>query len=114
MLRLYLFRLGVIRQRVLSIYEGFLIFIYMVLDLSKLRVTELHLDVDAGNYEVTLPSSAGTTNIEVEANVVNMELNIPDGVAARIQADTGLGAFIVDTTRFPKQGDYYISDNFNT
>ena len=86
----------------------------MVLDLGKLRVTELHLDVDAGNYEVTLPSSAGTTNIEVEANVVNMELNIPDGVAARIQADTGLGAFIVDTTRFPKQGDYYISDNFNT
>jgi len=86
----------------------------MELDLSKLKVTELRLDVDAGNYRVTVPSSAGTTNIEVEADVANMEVNIPDGVAARIQADTGLGAFIVDTTRFPKQGDYYISDNFDT
>jgi len=86
----------------------------MELDLGKLKVTELRLDVDAGNYKVIVPSSAGTTNIEVEADVVNMEVNIPDGVAARIQADTGLGAFIVDTTRFPKQGDYYISENFNT
>ena len=86
----------------------------MELDLSRLRVTELRLDVDAGNYKVTMPASAGTTNVEVEADVVNMEVNIPGGVAARIQADTGLGAFIVDTTRFPKQGDYYISDNFNT
>jgi len=86
----------------------------MELDLSRLKVTELRLDVDTGNYKVTMPSSAGTTNIKVEADVVNMEVNIPDGVAARIKADTGLGAFVVDTTRFPKQGDYYISDNFDT
>ncbi len=86
----------------------------MELDLSQLKVTMLRLDVDAGNCKVTMPASAGTTNIKVEADMANVEVNIPDGVAVIIQADTGLGAFIVDTTRFPKQGDYYVSDNFNT
>ncbi len=86
----------------------------MELDLSQLKVTTLRLDVDAGNCKVMMPASAGTIDVEIEADMANMEVNIPDGVAARIQADTGLGAFIVDTTRFPKHGDYYISDNFNT
>ncbi len=86
----------------------------MKLDLSELKVTELLLDVDAGNYRVTMPSSAGTTDIEIKADVANIEVNIPDGVAAKIRADTDLSAFDVDETRFPKQGDYYISDNFDT
>ena len=86
----------------------------MELDLSQLKVTELRLDVDASNYKVTMPSSAGITNIEVEADVANIEVNIPDDVAARIQSDIDLSAFDVDMNRFPKQGDFYISDNFNT
>ena len=86
----------------------------MELSLSQLKVTELRLDVDAGNCKVTVPSSAGTTNMKIEADVANIELTIPDGVAAKIRADTDLSAFDVDESRFPKQGDYYISDHFDT
>jgi len=86
----------------------------MGLTLSELKVTELRLDVDAGNCKVTVPSSAGTTDIKIEVDVANIELTIPDEVAAKIWADIDLSAFDVDESRFPKQGDYYISDNFDT
>ena len=46
--------------------------------------------------------------------MANIELTIPDGVAAKMQVDTDLSAFDVDESRFPKQGDYYISNNFDT
>lgn len=35
-------------------------------------------------------------------------------MAARNQLDTDLSAFDVDIHRFPQQGDYYISDDFNS
>ena len=82
------------------------------LDLSELKVTELRLDVDAGNYIVTTPSRAGTCDIEIEANVANIEVTIPDGVAAKIQVDTNLSVLDVDESRFPQQGDYYMSEDF--
>jgi len=82
--------------------------------LSELKVTELRLDVDAGNCKVAVPSSVGTTYAYIKADVANLEISVPDGVAARIQVDTDLSAFDVDESRFPKQGDYYISDNFAT
>ena len=86
----------------------------MELDLSQLKVTELRLDVDAGNCKVTIPSSVGTIRAYIKADVANIEVNIPEGVAAKIQVDTDLSAFDVDESRFPKQGDYYISDHFDT
>jgi len=84
------------------------------LDLSQLKVTELKLDIDAGNCKLTMPSSAGTTRVNIKADVANVEVTIPDGVAAKVRVDTDLSAFDVDQSRFPKQGDYYISDNFDT
>lgn len=86
----------------------------MELDLSQLKVTELRLDVDVGNYTVKMPSSAGTTRAYIKADVANIELTIPDGVAAKIRVDTDLSTFGVDESRFSKQGDYYISDHFDT
>lgn len=84
------------------------------LDLSELEVTELRLSVDAGNCKVTMPSSTETVNAYMEANVANLEVDIPDGVSARIQANTDLGSFDIDGSRFQKQGDYYISEDFDT
>jgi len=86
----------------------------MELDLEKLEVTELRLDVDAGNCKVTMPSSAGTSNIEVEVDAANIEIIVPDEVAAKIQIDTTLGVSDVDRSRFPQQDAYYVSDNFDT
>ncbi|MFC1965121.1 LiaI-LiaF-like domain-containing protein [Chloroflexota bacterium] len=84
------------------------------LDLSELEVTELLMDVDAGNYTVKMPSSAGTTHAGIKADVANVELTIPGGVAARLKADVNLGTFEVDESRFPRKGDYYISEDFES
>ena len=84
------------------------------IDLSQLKVTELQLDIDASNCKLTLPSSAGTTGVDIKADVSNVEVTIPAGVAARVEVDTDLSAQDVDESRFPKQGDYYISGNFDT
>jgi len=84
------------------------------LDLSNLEIAELRLDIDDGNCEVTMPSSAGTTEVEIEADAANIEVTIPAEVAARIQADTDFCVFSMNENRFHKQGDYYISDAFDT
>ena len=82
------------------------------LDLTELKVTELRMDVDAGNYIVRMPSSAGATRAYIKADVANVELTIPDGVAARLKADVDLGDLDIDRSRFPRKGDYYMSDGF--
>jgi hypothetical protein len=40
-------------------------------------------------------------------------VTVPGGVAAKLKVDAGLGAVDVDTGRFPKSGDYYISPDFD-
>jgi len=84
------------------------------LDLSKLKVTEVQLEMDAGNCEVIMPSSAGTTHAYIKTDVANLEITIPDEVAAKIRVDTDLSASDIDESRFPQQGDYYVSQNFDS
>ncbi len=84
------------------------------LNLSELEVIELHLDVDVGNYKVTMPSSAGTTYAYIKADVANVEVTVPGGVAAKIKVDDGLTTFDIDESRFPKKGDYYMSQDFES
>lgn len=84
------------------------------LDLSELQVTELQMDIDAGNYMVRMPSSAGTTNVYIKADVANLQLTIPEGVAARVNSEINLAAFEIDERRFPREGGYYMSRNFES
>ncbi|MFC1897281.1 LiaI-LiaF-like domain-containing protein [Chloroflexota bacterium] len=86
----------------------------MELDLRELEVTELRLDIDASNCIITMPSSADSSNIEIEVDAANIEIIVPDEVAARIQVDPTLSVSDVDENRFPQQGAYYVSDNFDT
>ncbi len=86
----------------------------MNLGLSELGVTELRLDIDVNNCKVTMPSSGGTTYTYIKTDVSNVEIIIPDGVAAKIKVDKGLSAFHVDESRFPRKGDYYISQDFES
>ncbi len=86
----------------------------MELDLSELKVTELQLDIDAGNCRVKMPSSAGVTYAYIEVDVTNLEVTIPNGVAAKVKANVDLSVFDVDKSRFPKKGDYYMSQDFES
>ncbi len=84
------------------------------LDFSDLQLTELLMDVDAGNYVVKMPASAGDTSAKIKANVANLQLTIPSGVALNLKADVNLSAFDIDRDRFPGDGRYYASPDFNT
>ncbi len=47
------------------------------LDLSKLLTPEVLVKLNAGSCKVTAPSSAGTTDIKIDANVSDIEVTIP-------------------------------------
>ncbi|MBU2009482.1 MAG: cell wall-active antibiotics response protein [Chloroflexi bacterium] len=84
------------------------------LDLTNLQVRRLEVDVGASRLSLLLPAKAGTTEAEVKAGAAQVSISIPQGVAARIKSETGLGSFNVDTSRFPKVGDIYESPGYAT
>ena len=84
------------------------------MDLSNLRVVDLNIDTGASNTEITLPANAGHTHVDVDGGAASIVLSIPEGVAARIQIDSGLAAISVDKNRFPRVGEYYKSSDYET
>jgi len=82
------------------------------LDLSQLQITELAMDVDLGNHMVKVPSLAGGVRAYIDADLSNLEIIIPDGVAVKLMADTDLSVLKVNENRFPRNGDYYVSQDF--
>ena len=83
------------------------------IDLSKLKVQRLQVDIGASTVKVAFPEEAGLTTATIQSGVSRIMLEIPPGVGAKIQTDGGLSAFDV-ASRFRKTEDTYISDNFNT
>jgi len=84
------------------------------LDLEHLKVTALHLKSGASSTVVTLPANAGYTEVHGSSGAASVSLRIPEGVAARIRTHGGLSSTSVDQRRFPRQGAYYISPNYET
>ena len=82
------------------------------LDLSQLQITELNMDVDLSNYTVNMPFTAGSVHVYINADLSNLEITIPDGVAVKLMADADLSVLKVDENRFPRKGDYYVSQDF--
>lgn len=86
----------------------------MVLDLRDLQVTDLEIDTGASDVAITVPSHAGEVKLELRAGAANVDVLVPEGVAAQVRKDEGLSSFRVDSSRFPKTGDTYASPNFDT
>lgn len=83
-------------------------------DLTDLQVRRLEVEVGASRLSLLLPAKAGITEAEVKAGAAQVSITIPQGVAARITAETAVVSFNVDTSRFPKVGDRYESPDFAT
>jgi len=105
------------------------------LNLSGVDVTRVSAETGGGNIDVVLPDNAanlnitaktggGNVNVEIGScttgsNIVdaktgagNVEVHIPSGVAARIQATTGLGKVIMDPRFSAIEKNTYQSSNF--
>jgi hypothetical protein len=82
------------------------------LDLSSLRLSNVELSVGAATASVRLPEKAGLTTMHVSGGASTITLEIPQGVAARIQHHGGLSTLKVDQNRFPlvAEGVYRSAD----
>jgi hypothetical protein len=86
----------------------------LFLDLTQLKITMLLIEMNASNGELMLPVPAGDSMVKIDMDVSNLEITVPEGVAVKIQADANLSIFEIDERRFPKQGDYYVSPNYDS
>ena len=83
-------------------------------DLSDLKVTDLEVDTGASNTKIILPANAGQTHVDLSGGAASILFEVPEGVAARIQVDSGLAAINIDRERFPRIGSYYKSTDYET
>jgi hypothetical protein len=83
------------------------------LDLSAMKVEEIHLKTGASSTEMTLPARAGKTKVKVSSGAASVVLRIPDGVAARIAVESGLAGINIDPARFPRTGSGYQSADYD-
>ncbi|MDO8491252.1 MAG: LiaF-related protein, partial [Dehalococcoidia bacterium] len=83
------------------------------IDLSKLKVTKLNIQTGMSQLSLTLPEAAGRTTIAaIKAGAADVKITVPQNVAARIIAQTGLSSTNIDEKRFPRTGAYYQSPNY--
>lgn len=76
-----------------------------ILDLRRLRVTQLEVQSGASSTDVSLPENAGSTRVKIESGAASVTLRIPPGVAARIKGEHFLSGFEVDAARFQRVAD---------
>jgi hypothetical protein len=84
------------------------------LSLQGLDVKTLDLAMNASSGTLTLPDSAGSTFIRLDLNVSNLEITVPNYVAVKINIDNNLSVVAIDKERFPRQGEYYISPDYES
>jgi hypothetical protein len=83
-----------------------------VLDLGDLRLRSLDLRTGASDTKVLLPRAAGASSVRVEAGAASVNLEVPQGVAARIRSRVVFGSHDIDQTRFPPVGGGYESPDY--
>jgi hypothetical protein len=82
------------------------------LDLTELKVKDLVIKTGASSTAVKLPAAAGATRFKVEAGAASVDITVPQGVAARIEAEAGLASVKVDESRFPKVNGIFQSPDY--
>ena len=83
------------------------------LDLTRLRVPELQVELGAAQLHLRLPAH-GHTSATVEAGAADITIDIPAGTPARIRTRGGLAQIKVDTQAFPQvdSSDVYQSPGY--
>jgi hypothetical protein len=86
----------------------------VTLNLKDLSVEKLGLEMDVCSGRLRLPTSADETTMDIDMDVSNLEITVPEGVAVKIKVDSNLSIFSIDTERFTQQGDYYVSPGYDS
>lgn len=83
------------------------------IDLTDLRVGDVVLKTGASSTTLRLPANAGNTRVSIEGGAAAVSIHVPQGVAARVDAQGGLAGISVDRERFPRSGNLYQSADFD-
>lgn len=84
------------------------------LNLRDVRLRALEIHSGASDARVVLPQAAGATTVRAETGAASLTLEVPRGVAARIQGRMALGTTQVDQAVFPRTGAGYESPDYAT
>ncbi|MCL5996035.1 MAG: DUF5668 domain-containing protein [Chloroflexi bacterium] len=84
------------------------------IDLTDLRVSDVHVSTGASSTTLTVPSNAGYTRVRLEAGAASIKVRVPGGVAAQVRSHSGVSSINVDQTRFPGSGNVYQSPDYAT
>jgi hypothetical protein len=68
----------------------------VVLDLAGMSVSRVLADTGGGNVRIVIPDTADDLSLTAKTGAGVVEVSVPMGIAARIQATTGLGKVTVD------------------
>jgi hypothetical protein len=83
------------------------------IDMRRLKVTDFRLSTGASSTTITLPENAGQTRGRLSYGAAAVNILVPDGVAARIEINSGLFGKNIDTHRFVQRGNVYESPDFS-
>ena len=84
-----------------------------VIDLRNMNITELKLETGASDTHLTLPSR-GRFHADLDLGAASLEVIVPEGLSARIRASLGAANMHIDKSRFPGQGSFYQSPDYET
>lgn len=82
------------------------------LDLGQVLVQNLQITTGASNTQIRMPASAGHTNAFIKAGAASITVSIPENVAAQVHVIGAISTVNIDTVRFPRRGDVYISPDY--
>ncbi len=83
-----------------------------ILDLHDMNITDLKLETGASDTRLTLPAR-GRFRADFDLGAASLEVIIPDGLSARIRASLGAADMQIDELRFPRNGSYYQSPDYD-
>jgi hypothetical protein len=78
------------------------------------RLRNLDLSCGAADTRVRLPRAAGATAVKAQSGAASLVLEVPTGVAARINIRMAIGSSQVDESRFPRTALGYESPDYAT
>ncbi len=84
------------------------------LDMSQLDMETLDMDVGAADLELALPADAGHTDVNISAGAADIDIEIPEGVAAYINVAGAATSMDIETGRFPARDGAYVSPGYDT
>lgn len=83
------------------------------IDLRDMNITDLKLETGASDTRLILPSR-GRFNADLDFGAASLEVTVPESLSARIRAAIGAADLKIDQARFPRNGSYYQSPDYET